>query len=290
MEDCMNQEIISDYRCEVGEGPIWHPDEKQIYWTDIPTGRMFRYNPATESHEKFYEGDVVGGFTVQADGSLLLFMERGTIKIWRNGETKTVIGEIKEERDTRFNDVIVDPKGRVFCGTIPSKNHLARLYLLNPDGTLTKLLDDLKTSNGLGFSPNNEILYFTETDANKIYTFDYNSETGEITNRKIFADTTEDAGTPDGLTVDSNGYVWSARWNGGALVRYDPDGKKESRVKFPMKNVTSVAFGGENLEDLYVTTAKRGENLERVPEAGALFRLRLDKIVGKKEFQSEILI
>ena len=97
--------------------------ERRLYWTDIPTGRMFRYAPATGRHEQFYQGDVVGGFTIQADGSLLLFMAKGAVKNWRGGELRTIIDEIPEERDSRFNDVIADPCGRVFCGTMSSSAH-----------------------------------------------------------------------------------------------------------------------------------------------------------------------
>src|SRR5437868_4862932 len=105
----MKPELIADYKCEVGEGPLWHPLEKRVYWTDIPTGRMFRYDPASGKHEQFYKGEVVGGFTIQEDGALLLFMARGAIALWRDGKLSYLIKEIPEERKSRFNDVIADP-------------------------------------------------------------------------------------------------------------------------------------------------------------------------------------
>ena len=111
-------ELVADYQCVTGENPLWHEDEGRVYWTDIPTGRLFRYNPANGRHEQFFKGDVIGGFTIQEDGSLLLFMARGAVKLWRDRRLETLIDEIPQERDTRFNDVIADPRGRVFCGTM----------------------------------------------------------------------------------------------------------------------------------------------------------------------------
>jgi D-xylono/L-arabinono-1,4-lactonase len=113
-------ELIADYGYEIGENPLWHPFEKTLYWTDIPTGRLFRYYPKETTHEQVYAGRPVGGFTVQTDGSLLLFIDRGTIASWRDGTITELITEIPSERDTRFNDVTADPYGRVFCGTTSS--------------------------------------------------------------------------------------------------------------------------------------------------------------------------
>ena len=130
MSSNLTPELIADYECVVGEGPMWHPLEKRLYWGDIVTGRLFRYDPATGQHEQIYSGDLVGGFTVQADGALLLFGAKGSVRIWREGALTTVIDEIPEDRDTRFNDVIADPEGRVFCGTMPTKDRPASLYRL----------------------------------------------------------------------------------------------------------------------------------------------------------------
>lgn len=154
---------IVDYECEIGEGPLWHPTERRLYWSDIITGRPFRYGPETCDHEKFYDGEVVGGFTIQSDGSLVLFMDRGTIKRWHDGEMTTIVEEIPAERDSRFNDVIADPAGRVFCGTMSTEDRLGRLYRLDRDGSVREVLDGINLSNGLGFSPDAETLFYTES-------------------------------------------------------------------------------------------------------------------------------
>lgn len=283
----MEPELIADYACQTGEGPLWHPLEKRLYWADIPRGHLFRYDPATGKHEQCYEGGVVGGFTIQADGALLLFMERGRIARWQEGQLTDILPEIPEERDTRFNDVIADPAGRVFCGTMPGETHAASLYRLDTDGRLTKVLGDVGLSNGMGFTPDRRQLYYTDTRRRTISLFDYDRDIGDLSNRRLFATVPENEGAPDGMTVDAEGCVWGARWGGACLVRYAPDGRELQRVTFPAKQVSSCVFGGDDSADLYVTTAgghKRGEN---GPLAGALFRLR-PEVPGVPEFLSRV--
>ncbi len=283
----MEPELVADYQCVVGEGPLWHPGEQRVYWVDILTGRMFRYEPATGHHEPVYQGEAIGGFTVQSDGALLLFMARGAIKIWREGTLTTVVEEIPDERESRFNDVFADPVGRVYCGTMPSPDHPGRLYRLDPDGKLTKVLDGITCSNGMGFTPDLERMYYTDTFKNEIYLFDYDRETGALTNQRVFVRTPEGEGWPDGMTVDAEGYVWSARWDGGALFRYAPDGTLERQIAFPARKVSCPTFGGPDYSDLYVTTAGGDHKDTEGAGAGGLFRLRLG-IRGVPEFPSRI--
>ena len=133
----MEPELIADYACVIGEGPMWHPLEKCVYWIDINDGRLFRYNPATGEHGLVFQGDPIGGYTIQADGALLLFMGRGAVKLLRNGALTTIIEDIPDERESRFNDVFADPVGRVYCGTMPTPSRKGRLYRLDPDRSLT---------------------------------------------------------------------------------------------------------------------------------------------------------
>ncbi len=283
----MEPELLADYQCQVGEGPLWHPMEKRVYWTDILTGRLFWYEPATGRHKQCYQGEQVGGFTIQADGSLLLFMARGAVAIWKNGKLDYVIKEIPEERETRFNDVIADPEGRVFCGTMPTKTRLGRLYLLERNGSIKKVLDGIGISNGMGYTLDLKQMYYTDSQVRKIYLFNYDRKTGAITNQRVFVETPEGEGVPDGMTVDAQGYVWSARWDGWGLFRYAPDGKLERKVTFPAKKVSSVIFGGEDYSDMYVTTAGGQDKKANGQGAGALFRLRLG-IKGRPEFFSRV--
>lgn len=281
-------ELIADYACKTGEGPLWHPDEQRVYWTDIPNGKLFRYTPTTGEHEQCYEGRQVGGMTLQEDGALLLFMDRGGVSIWRDGTLTSVIDELEDERDSRFNDVIADPRGRVFCGTMSSERRKGRLYRLDPDGTLTVVLEGIGTSNGMGFTPDRTQMYYTDTGADMIYLFDYDEATGALTNQRSFANNDGADGHPDGMTVDAAGRVWSARWDGGVLVCYRPDGTIERTVAFPARKVSCVTFGGPEYSDMYVTTAGGDEKATDGPLAGALFRLRLPDTNGVPEFRSRI--
>lgn len=283
----MEPELIADYACTVGEGPLWHPQEQKVYWVDIMTGRMFRYDPANGQHEQCYDGEVIGGFTIQEDGALLLFMARGAVKIWRDGKLETIIEEIPDERETRFNDVFADPAGRVYCGTMATKDRLGRLYRLDPDRTLTLLLEGIGVSNGMGLTTDRKQLYYTDSGAKKIYLFDYDQATGAITNQRVFLDSTDQEGVPDGMTVDADGNVWSARWDGYRLTQYAPDGSELQRIMFPAKKVSSVVFGGPDYRDMYVTTAGGNNKAENGASAGALYRLRLG-VQGVPEFPSKI--
>ena len=280
---------LGDIRCELGENPLWHGAEKCLYWTDIPAGRIYRYDPNSGVVEKVFEGGVVGGFTIQADNTLLLFMEGGQIAQLKNGKINTLIEEIPDERTTRFNDVIADPRGRVFCGTMPTAERPGRLYRLDTDGKLNKLVEGIGCSNGLAFSPDCRHLYYTDSHAYVIYRFEYSEKTGDIANQEIFIRCLEADGYPDGLTRDSEGYLWSARWGGGCVIRYSPEGIEERRIPFPAKLVTSLTFGGPNFSETYVTTARNAGVSDPDPDSGAVFRLSTG-IRGVAEFPSRIQI
>ncbi|MBN1813378.1 MAG: SMP-30/gluconolactonase/LRE family protein [Anaerolineae bacterium] len=280
-------ELVVDCQCALGEGPLWHPIERRLYWTDITSGRLLRYDPASGAHEVCYEGETVGGFTIQADGALLLFMARGAVKRWCERKLTTVIEDIPGERDSRFNDVIADPAGRVFCGTMPVGGRPGRLYRLDLGGALSLVLDDAGVSNGMGFTPDRRQFFHTDSIKRTITRFSYDEATGALGEPRLFARVPAGEGVPDGMTVDAEGFVWSARWDGGRAVRYGPDGGEVLRVPFPARRVTSVTFGGEEYADLYVTTAGGDDRATYGPGAGALFRLQ-PGVRGLPEFLSRV--
>lgn len=283
----MEPELIADYECSTGEGPLWHESQGSLYWVDIPNGRLFRYDPANGHHEQVYQGGVIGGFTIQEDGSLLLFGDRGSVVRWRDGAVTTLIEEIAEERDSRFNDVIADPDGRVYCGTMPAGNRPGRVYRLDTDGTVTVVIEDAGLSNGFGFTPDLAFLYHTNTSRRVINRYPYDRQTGGLGEAERFLTVPEGQGMPDGMTVDAEGYVWSARWDGYSLFRYTPAGDLDRVFRFPAKKVSSVVFGGADYSDIYVTTAGGTNKPEEGEGAGALFRLR-PGIQGRPEFRSRV--
>jgi D-xylonolactonase len=291
----MQPELIADYNCDTGEGPLWHPMEKRVYWLDITNPRMFWYDPATGHHEQFEVGRQVGGFTIQADGSLLLFMDRGGVATWKNGKLRTIIEELPDEVESRFNDVFADSAGRVFCGTMPTKNRHGHLYRLDRDGSIRRVLQGISCSNGMALTLDRKGLYYTDSEAYEIYLFDYDEATGELSNQRIFVKHGEEDGLPDGMTVDAHGNVWSAHWGGSCLIRYDRSGNEIMRIPFPVRRVSSVIFGGDDYSDMYVTTANSviSEGANKAVEgelAGALFRLRIPGVRGLPEYYSRILL
>jgi sugar lactone lactonase YvrE len=285
----MKPEVVVDLDLRIGENPLWYPGERCVLWENIEPGRIYRFDPETGAHEVVFEGGVIGGFSIQEDGSLLLFMENGSVRKLKDGTLSVVVRDIGEEIGTRFNDVIADPEGRVFCGTIPGNDGTARLYRLDRDGSIVKVQDGIGLSNGMGFTPDLKNMYHTDSHNRTIYIYDYERETGELRNRRIFVETPAGEGVPDGLTVDSEGCVWSARWDGGCVVRYSPGGAELFRVALPVKKVSSVTFGGEGYSDLYVTTAGGENRADEGRAAGALFRVRTG-FRGVPEFTSGVAL
>ena len=280
--------IVANYHSHNAEVPLWHAVEQCLYWADIPRGHLFRYDPAAERHEQVIDsGEPIGGMTIQEDGSLLLFKSRGTVDRWFEGKITTLIPEIFEERDSRFNDAIADPDGRVYSGTMATSDRPGSFYRIDPDGSLTKILDETKIPNGMGFVPDQTQLYYTDSTDGKIYLFYYDRATGNLSNQRVHIEIPEQEGVPDGMTVDAEGYIWSARWDGGHLFRYAPDGSEVLRIPFPAKKVSCVTFGGADYTDIYVTTAGGNDPATEGSGAGALFHLNLG-IPGVPEFLSRI--
>ena len=278
--------VEADHR--VGEGPLWHPDEDVLYHVDITSGRLFRYDPVTDADEQVLDLDTpIGGYTIQADGSLLLFLGKGAIAEWDGTELTSIVDEIPRERNSRFNDVIADPEGRVYAGTMPTDDQLGRLYRIDTDGSY-EVVDErgFDIPNGMGFTRDLEVLYVTESQERTIYRYDYDRDTGNLTNREPFVELDSDGPLPDGMTVDAEGHIWSGLWNGHAVLRYDQTGTVVDRLEVPVPKASSVTFGGEDFRDLYITTAK-GHDAEDDAPAGSVFRTT-PGVRGIPEFRSQI--
>ena len=283
-------ELVADERCNTTEGPLWHEDLQVLFWLDIPAGQLFRHDPARGGHDLVYQGKgQIGGFTIQADGELLLFGERGRIWTWdpRTGAERVIVQEIPAERGTRFNDVIADPEGRVFAGTMPDGERSGHLYRLDLDGSLSRVLDDAGVSNGMDFTPDLRAMYHTNSITRAISRYHYDRVTGEIVFDAVVVQVPAGEGVPDGMTVDQDGNIWSARWDGGALFHYSPQGALLGSKPFPARKVSSVAFGGPTWTDAYVTLAGGLNRDTDGPGAGALFRTSLG-VAGRAPFRSRI--
>ena len=288
--------ILVDCNDSNAENPLWHPQHQYLYWTDIPCGEMFCYYPQTDTYERIYSGEPVGGFTIQADGSLLLFKTKGTVEIWNKEETITLINSIPEAKNSRFNDAIADPEGRVYSGIIATENTEGKIYRINLDGSYDVVTEDILLPNGMGFDRDYTCFYLTDSDRRRIYRFKYDRATGNLSDRQILIEIPEDEGVPDGLTVDSEDYIWSARWDGGHLHRYSPDGKEVMRIRLPTSKVSCLTFGGDNYDRMFISTARDGNKCVSYQDkwsqdnpAGDIFHLQTG-IKGRPESLSRICL
>ena len=285
-------EAIANYRCKTGENPLWDERRGIVLWLDIPTGRLFRYDQTADRHECFYEGaSPVGGMTMQEDGSLLLFEANQVSRLDGEGERAVLIRDIDGDMQ-RFNDVIADPEGRVFAGTIGKDKQRGGLYRVDLDGRVTRLFQGTGCANGMGFSPDLRTFYWTCSTTRRVFRFDYERAAGALSGRKVWKAAEPDEGIPDGLTVDAEGCIWNAWWDGYALKRFTAEGELLSEIRFPVAKVSSVIFGGPELTDLYVTTAGgsgSGSGDGEGPE-GTLYRVRGAGARGRGEFRSRVVV
>lgn len=279
---------LANYHCVTGENPLWHAEEGRIYWEDIETGRLFRADPQTGANECFFHGDRIGGFTFQADGALLLFEENRIARLEPGGERRLLIEGI-DAAMVRFNDVIADPEGRVYAGTIGSTDENGGLFRVERDGSVSLVWRGTGCANGMGFSPDGGRFYWTCSTTRRIYVAGYDRASGALTQRSVLHVARETEGTPDGLAVDARGHLWSARWDGHAVYHLDAAGQLIERVALPVAKVSSLTFGGPSLDEAYVTTAGGTGGGEGGLE-GTLFRVRGLETAGQAAHRSKILL
>ena len=262
----------------LGEGPLWHPLENRLFWVDILNGDLYQSDESLTAFTKTHFNCQIGAFGFCKEGGFILATDRG-FATWDKDQSEPHIfwNPLPTGRkNVRLNDGKVDPAGRFWAGSLDTEWGQGELYRLDPDGSQHIILHNLGISNGLGWSPDCKRMYTTDSVKYSIYAFDYDLESGNITNQRAFIklprDETETV--PDGLSVDAEGCLWSAHWNGWRVVRYDPEGNPILQIDVPVQRVTSCCFGGENLSKLFITTARDGllnTELERQPIAGDVF-------------------
>ncbi len=292
----MDMEIIADFACKTGEGPLWHAEHECLYWLDIPDGELYRYRPATDKSDLIHQADrQIGGFTIQENGTLLLFMEGCRVMSFEEGRTTVLLDDVPGQETNRFNDVMAGPQGQVFCGTMSTPGQEKAdgvLYLLAPNGHLTELMGGIGTSNGMGFTPDRRFFFHTDTRTGKVTRYPWSDPRGDFDRSRpeIWYSAAKEPGTgrPDGMTVDANGHLWIAHWDGSQIVHLDETGTMAGSIPFPTLKVSSVTFGGPNLTDMYITTAGGQDKDFNGKTAGALFRLS-GIAQGLPEFRSRIV-
>ncbi len=272
-------EHVLHIQCRLGEGPLWHIDEEALYWVDIEAHCFHRYIPRSEEHDDFDVGLPVGALAFRRSGGLVMATRDG-FAFWDGpGLPLRFIADPEPDKPgARFNDGAVDRDGRFWAGTMGA-GFTSALYRLDPDGEVHTMESGIGISNGIGWSPDNTTMYYTDSPRQVIYAYDYDAACGTISNRRALIQTPDEPGVPDGLAVDSEGCVWSARYGGGKLVRYGAAGTVEQVVLLPILRPTSCTFGGPHLTDLYITSAGSAQSAyaeQDGPLAGDLFRLTVD--------------
>lgn len=273
-------ELVLDALAELGEGPCWDPDSNRLIWVDITADAVHRFDPASGEDERFEIGQPVGAAVPATDGRLALAVSDGFAFLDPTSGRIERIADVEADlEDTMMNDGKCDPAGRLWAGTKDAKGSrpVGSLYRLGTDRRPVRMLPDLTVSNGLGWSPDHETMYFIDSPTQRIDVFDFDLAGGEISNRRTLAEIPKGWGLPDGMTVDEEGFLWVAFWGGSAVRRIDPSGEMVTTVEFPVSQITSCAFGGQDLSELYVTSARDGLSERQQagqPHAGGLFRLR----------------
>ena len=263
--------LLIPCHCALGENPLWDETKRTFYWTDIDAGEVHAWSEATGQTRRIYQGPKVGGFTLEADGALALFRVDDIARLVADGQVERTV-KFKDEGSERFNDVTADPRGRVFAGTIGLNETSGGVIRFDPDGGSRLLFRGTGVSNGMGFSPDLRTFYWTCSTTKRIFAFDYDVESGEITRQRLIHQALPAAGIPDGLCLDAAGGFWSARWDGSRIVHHQPDGSVDREVAIPTLRPTSCCFGGAKFDQLFVTSARGGEE---PPEsaAGGVFRV-----------------
>jgi sugar lactone lactonase YvrE len=273
-------ELAIDARAELGEGPSWDAAARRLIWVDITAELVHRFDPASGRDERFEIGQPVGVAVPTTDGRLALAVSDGFVFLDpATGAIERIADVEADLADTMMNDGKCDPAGRLWAGTKDAKGGqpIAALYRLGAEGRPVRMLTGLTVSNGLGWSPDRATMYLIDSPTQRIDVFDFDLGAGEIANRRTLVEIPQAWGLPDGMTADEEGFLWVAFWGGSAVRRFDPEGAIVSTIEFPVSQVTSCAFGGDDLSDLYVTSARDGlsdHQLAEQPLAGALFRLR----------------
>lgn len=292
-------EIVADYGDLCGEGPLWDDRKQILYWTDIDGKKFYRYLWNQRRHELLHDGFQVNGSTMQENGGFVVTNSSG-IWLWDSQAQPILLASEVDGKDCVMNDCIADPEGRVYSGSYHyNPNGSAKpsfLFRLDTDGSVHVADEGIQFSNGLAFSADFTTLYFSDTVARCIYAYQWHRESGKLTDRRIFVRVPREQGFPDGLTVDAEGFLWCAQWFGARITRYDPDGKVERVVTLPAAQTSSLAFGGPDLDTIFVTSASLSNMLAEAPPGydpnkvfvgGPLYRMRAE-VQGRKEYRSRI--
>ena len=270
-------QLALDARAELGEGPMWDAREQRLFWLNISAHEVHRFDPLTGRDEVFDSGKPVGTMAPRDAGGLVLAREDGFVAFEPSSGRLDTVAELILP-GARMNDGKCDAQGRFWAGTMAydKRQGAASLYRFDPGGAPRIMLSGVTISNGLDWSRDGSLMYYIDTPTHGVDVFDFDPVAGEIADRRRLISIPAELGSPDGMTVDAEGCVWVALYGGGAVHRYRPDGQLDGIVQLPASHVTCPVFGGQALDELFITTARENLTAEQIaqqPLAGGLFRL-----------------
>jgi sugar lactone lactonase YvrE len=284
-------ETVVDHRCILGEGPVWDHRQNRLLWVDIIEGHIHQFIPSTNVFTTFVVGEMIGAVAL-SEQRLIAATESGFSFIdLENEVVESIIDPEEHMAGNRFNDGKCDPAGRFLAGTLPLKEDHpgGSLYTLHPNLSVEKKIDNVSISNGMAWSVDHTTFYFIDSPTLQVVSYSYDVETGALSNRKVIIKMDASEGFPDGMTIDTDGMLWIAHWGGWKVARWNPfTGKKLVQINMPVSQVTSCTFGGENFDDLYITSASirlTKEQLEKEPLAGSLFVIKNCGYKGMPAFE-----
>jgi sugar lactone lactonase YvrE len=275
-------ECVLDVKASLGECPVWSVDEQSLYWVDINAPSLNRFDPLAGRNTAWPMPEAIGCFALRESGGFVAALRSGIWFADRDGKLERKVADAPyDPAHHRFNDGRADPQGRFWAGSMNENRDAATagLYCFDTDHALIPMLSGLTISNGLAWSPDSRTMYHADTPTRTISARDFDPATGDIANRRVFAQFSAEKDRPDGGAVDREGCYWSALYGGGKVVRLSPRG--EMLAEFPLHAMcpTMCAFGGPDLKTLYVTTARQRrepEELARLPQSGGIFATRVD--------------
>ena len=271
-------ELLVDFHAEVGEGPLWDEGTQVLYWVDIMGNQLCIYDPAKKENTAIDVGQPVGTVVVREKGGLMLALHHGLASFdLKTHKVKILADPEAQLPENRFNDGKCDPAGRFWAGTMAFKatKGAGALYCMDTDLSVRKVLGKISISNGIVWSLDQRTMYYIDSLEMDIRAYDYDLQTGAIADERVVCRFTPEMGLPDGMAIDAEGMLWVAHFNGARVCRWNPrDGQVLQTIPLPVSRVTACAFGGEDLDTLYITSASLGmspEDWQKEPQSGGLF-------------------
>ncbi len=271
---------VLEYKIDakLGEGAIWNFETQEFFWIDIEGKKLHIYNPKTKSNRSLDTPSRIGTVVPSGRGEAIIALEDGMYIINTNSGVIKLFSALEDDiPENRFNDGKCDPAGRLWVGSMHLKQaaYKANLYKIDSNGAATKMLDSITISNGIVWTKDQKTMYYIDTPSSKIMAFDYDVDKGEISNERLAVHVSTEIGYPDGMAIDEEDKLWVGMWNGNAVAHFDPiTGELISKIEVPAHNITACAFGGPNLDTLYITTASIDMSEKEkalYPDAGSVF-------------------